>query len=171
MDALPQGSAARKLREPRFSSKMNSAPAYSPEPQRRKSFEVVPGGAPRTNSNAASETVLIFAKILIAVVLVFAFISVFRISLSSATVALAIESKTLDTQIEDARDAGSALEVQQSSLANPSRIKSEASSIGMSVPSAITYLDMSGDIVTTDANGNLSLAGSVNELVEAHSTQ
>lgn len=158
MSAKPSynyGSSARKLR--------NSPEILAPHP-----FEVVPGRRDRAQVATASDAVMLFAKLLIAGIVIFALIGVVRISLSSATVALAIEAKTIDSQIEDARDSGSALEVEQSSLSNPTRIKDEAQAIGMSVPNQITYMDLSGDIVVMDKQGNLSLSKSVDELVEVN---
>lgn len=109
---------------------------------------------------------MLFAKIVIAAILAFAVIGVLRITLSSATVALALETKQIDAQIEDARDVGSALEVEQSSLSNPTRIKQEAASIGMAAPASTTFMDLSGDVVATDGQGNLSLSASIETMCQ-----
>lgn len=153
MSAYPAynyGSTARKL---------NDMP--------RQPFEVVPGGKRNHEQDTASSAVMLFAKILIAGVIVFAMIGAIRITLSSATVALALETKQLDSQIEDARDVGSSLEVEQSALSNPSRIKTEAERIGMQTPASTTVIDISDDIVETDSNGALSLSASIDVLSQA----
>ncbi len=147
---------------------MSAYPAYNYDSTARKldrherrPFEVVPGGRRDPNEDAASSAVMLFAKAVIIGIVVFALLGALRITLSSATVALALETKQLDTQIEDARDFGNSLEVKQSTLSNPTRIKSEADRIGMSTPASTTFIDISGDIVETDASGALSLSLSV----------
>lgn len=153
---------------------MSAYPAYNYDSVARKlnettrqPFEVVPGGNRHSNQDQASSAVMLFAKIVIAGILIFAMIGAIRITLSSATVAVALETKQLDSQIDDARDAGSLLEVQQSTLSNPTRIKSEAESIGMSAPKSTVFIDISGDIVETDPTGALSLSASVQAASQA----
>lgn len=157
---------------------MNSSPAYNFGSTARKlqrteepSFEVLPGGRNADGTKTASQAVVLFAKLVIAGILIFACIGVIRITLSSATVALAMESKQIDRQIEEVRDEGSALEVERSSLSNPTRIKSEASAIGMRLPGDTKFMDLSGDVVITDKYGNLSLSKSVQAASENQTAQ
>lgn len=147
---------------------MSAYPAYNYDSTARKlneatqrPFEVVPGGKRSPEQDAASSTVMLFAKVVIICIVAFAVLGAVRITLSSATVALALETKQLDSQIEDARDLGGLLEVEQSKLSNPTRIKSEADKIGMITPASTTFIDISGDIVETDQTGALSLSASV----------
>lgn len=157
---------------------MSRFPAYNYDSTARKlryeeqpAFEVLPGGGRNTATSTASDAVMLFAKIVITAILVFAVIGVVRITLSSATVAVALEAKQIDAQIDDARDVGSALEVEQSSLSNPTRIKQEAAAIGMSTPATTTFMDLSGDVVVTDESGALSLTGSLEAVSEQEPVQ
>jgi cell division protein FtsL len=87
-----------------------------------------------------------------------------RITLDSATCALAMEASDISTQIELVRDGSNSLEVEQSTLSNPTRIKEEAAKLGMVSPESTTFIDISGDVVVTDENGRLSLSGSIDAL-------
>ena len=49
----------------------------------------------------------------------------------------------------------------QSSLSNPSRIKSEATALGMAAPESTSKIVLPEDIVATDGSGNLSLSQSL----------
>lgn len=155
---------------------MSAYPAYNYDSTARKlnriperPFEVVPGGRRNPEQDSASSTVMLFAKIVIICIVAFAILGAVRITLSSATVALSLETKQLDSQIEDARDFGGLLEVEQSKLYNPTRIKSEADKIGMVTPASTTFIDISDDIVETDQSGALSLSASV-EAASAQAT-
>lgn len=147
------GSTARKLRHD------------VPEPQR--GIEVVPGGS--RQEKPASHGAVVFARVLVALVVAFALIGCVRISLSSATVAAALEASQLEDDISDARDVGSQLEVTQSSLANPTRVKRDALAIGMRNPASASFIDISGDVVVRDEEGRLSLSGTVEAVAAAES--
>lgn len=127
-------------------------------------IEVIPG-AGRLGQRKASSPVLLLARILIVGILIFALIGVVRITLSSAAVACALEAKEISSSISEAREVGSDLEVVQSTLSNPTRIKAEAASIGMSAPAELEFFDLSGDVVVCDDAGNLLLSGSVDAVL------
>ena len=91
----------------------------------------------------------------------FAVIGFARVAISAATVTTSIESQQLAGQINDARTEGSDLEVTQSMLSNPTRIKAEAAALGIGAAADVENIDLSGDVVVTDEAGNLSLSGSV----------
>ena len=91
----------------------------------------------------------------------FAVIGFARVAISAATVTTSIESQQLAGQISDARTEGSDLEVTQSMLSNPTRIKAEAAALDMGAAADVENIDLSGDVVVTDEAGNLSLSGSV----------
>lgn len=149
--AYNYGSTARKLdREQR-------------RPQR--GIEVMPGGA--REERPASSGAILFARVLVVLIVAFAVIGWMRISLASATVAAALEADQIESQISDARDVGAQLEVTQSSLANPTRVKRDALALGMRSSSASSFIDISGDVVVKDAEGNLSLSGTVNAVAAA----
>lgn len=148
---------------------MSSYPAYNYGSTARKrqefnqyDFEVVPGGGRETSKQTSTNPAIsIFAKAIAVVVAVFALIGIVRITLSSATIATAMEANQISSSIEEARAEGSSYEVQQSTLSNPTRIKGEASGLGMSTPDETIFLSMPADIVVKDAAGNLSLSGSM----------
>lgn len=138
---------------------------YDFEPRRSRSFEpdisVVPGRRAATNSEPLSASVVFLAKAIAVVLCVIAVFCCGRIALNSAAVAAAIETREVSSQIDSARSDGNQLEVAQSSLSNPTRIKDEAAALGMAAPYDSMTIDLSGDVVKTDASGNLSLNESV----------
>ncbi len=144
-------------------------PAYreryaQPERDPRRNISVVPGGAAEAQTIAPA---WIFLAKTAAVVLVFlALLGFARITISSATVTTALETRELSSQIDTARSAGNVLEVQQSSLSNPTRIKDAATLLGMSAPAYVANIDLSGDLVVVDAAGALSLSGSAAVLAQ-----
>lgn len=139
-------------------------PAPSRQPTRR--VDVIPGGAHgrAADKSPAHSLAVKMAKATVAAAVVFAGVGFGRITLSAATVAEALEAREVSSQLETARSSISDLEVQQSSLSNPTRIKNEAAALGMSSPEATSVIDLSGDIVATDEQGNLSLSGSMKAL-------
>lgn len=175
---------ARSTHNPRYSSARSSAaaaPAWAPErgrtsvpnrkvgsPQTQTPIKVVPGGAQRTREAAAPASapaqMPLFAKLAILAATLFLVIGFGRITLDSTTSALAMEASDVSTQIELVRDGSNSLEVEQSTLSNPTRIKEEASKLGMVTPESTTFIDISGDVVVTDEAGRLSLSGSVEAL-------
>ena len=129
---------------------MSAVPAYTRAAERvperypeRPRISVVPGGKPHVET--LSPALVAFA----------------RIALTPAAVNVEIESKSYDSLIDTARSEGSSLEVAQSSLSNPSRIKSEATALGMAAPESTSRIVLPEDIVATDGSGNLSLSQSL----------
>lgn len=163
---------------------MSAAPAYShyvqpdrmgydrhayAQPERvrrdvRTDVSVVPGS--KTQTRTLPSSVIFLAKTVAVVFVVFALLGCARIALSSATVTTAIETRELNSQIESARSEGNKLEVAQSSLSNPTRIKDAAGVLGMYAPAYVANIDISGDVVVVDAAGNLSLSGSAAVLAQ-----
>ena len=125
----------------------------------------MPGGG--REERTASSLAIVFARVLVALIVAFAAIGWVRISLASATVSVALEASQLKNDISDARDVGSQLEVTQSSLANPTRVKRDALALGMRSPASASFIDISGDVVVRDEDGRLSLSGTVEAVAEA----
>lgn len=151
---------------------MSAAPAYDlpyfqPAPARpsapRPSAPLRPDVRFAANPDAETGTspVVLVARITAAVLVLVAALCMARLALTSATVATAIENQGIESQIDTARTEGSSLEIDQSKLSAPTRIKNEAKSMGMAAPSSAMMIDLSGDVVVTDQQGNLSLSGSV----------
>ena len=136
-------------------------PAYERERVARPDSTVVPGRRRQAAPQPSAHPAVLIAKVVLAALVVFALLGVVRITLSSAAAMTSIESNELSNQIEAARTEGNQLEVAQSTLSNPARIKSQAEAMGMAAPTETVVLDLSGDVVVTDDAGSLSLSGSV----------
>jgi cell division protein FtsL len=166
------GTSAPKL----YSAYNQSAAApkrnYDDETRRRSSrmpetpIKVVPtrtpGSAPSTSAAPFAAPALV--KVAAIVAAMFLVIGLGRITLDSATCAMAMEASDISSQIELARDGANTLEVEQSTLSNPTRIKEQAAALGMTVSETTTFIDISGDVVVTDETGRLSLSGSIDAL-------
>lgn len=147
---------------------MSAAPAYSYQyPERsveqapRPRVRVVPGQGTQAAPSTVPVSVVFLAKAVAAVLIVLSLIAVVRIGLTSATITTSLQSQKISSQLATARSEGSSLEVSQSSLSNPTRVKAEANRLGMSVPETVAIIDLPQDVVSTDGSGNLSLSQSV----------
>ena len=157
MGAAPAYSqySARGSHAPQFQPRTAPMPARSPR------INVVPGKRSESKPNTASSPLVFLAKTVAVVLLVVALVGIARIALTTAAVSTSMENQELSSQISSARKEGNQLEVTQSALSNPSRVKTEAGALGMTAP-VITYtLTLEQDVVATDAAGNLSLSESV----------
>lgn len=133
------------------------APAPKPKPR----IDVVPGGRSKEAANPAHSLALQIAKYMAIAICIFAFIGFVRVTLAAATVAEALEEREISSLLDDARSSISELEVTQSSLSNPTRIKTEAAARGMAPAVDVGVLDIKADIVAVDENGSLSLTASI----------
>lgn len=145
---------------------MSAVPAYSQpyEHEAERAFEspridVIPGG--RTQVQTLSPAVITLSKIVAVALVVLALIGFARVALNSAAVTTAMESKQYTNLIEEARSSGGSLEVTQSSLSNPTRVKTEATALGMVAPENIETIVLSEDVVALNDAGNLSLSRSL----------
>lgn len=147
---------------------MSAVPAYSYddsllEQQRydRPDISVVAGSGRAAHSSSLSPSIITFAKIAVVLMVIAAVVSFVSITFNASTISAAVEADAFADKIEVARAEAASLEVSQSSLANPARIKREAKFIGMAAPGETGRIELEPDIVVTDANGNLSLSMSV----------
>lgn len=102
------------------------------------SISVVPGAGRRAQSEGISTAALSLAKACAVICIVIALIAMARVAITSAAASCALETRSLQTSIETARAEGNELEVSQSVLANPSRIKAQATALGMAAPAPNT---------------------------------
>ena len=117
-------------------------------------------------SRAPSVNILVeIAKMAAIVLVVVAALCFARIALTNATVSTMIESDALSAQISEARSTGTSLEMEQSTLSNTAAINSAAKRLGMTAPYEVGTIALSPDVVATDANGSLSLSGTVKNVV------
>lgn len=152
---------------------MSAAPAYSYYPERiperapRERISVVPGRGPRTQTPTLPSSVVFLAKAVAVVLVVVSLVAFVRIGLGAATVTTSMQSEELASKIDNARSDGAALEVSQSALSNPTRVKKEAASLGMASPESVGTIVLDKDVVVTDDNGNLSLSKSLSVAANA----
>ena len=146
---------------------MGAAPAYSYYPERaperspRERISVVPGRGTRTQTPTLPSNVVFLAKAAAVVLLVVSLVGFARIGLMSATISTTMQSSQLTSQISDARSSGAALEVSQSTLSNPTKVKQQAGKLGMAAPETTGVITLDKDAVATDESGALSLSKSV----------
>ena len=146
---------------------MSAAPAYSyyperaPEHERRARISVVPGRGTRTQPASLPSNVVFLAKAVAVVLVVVALVAFVRIGLMSATISTTMQSSQLTSQISDARSSGAALEVSQSALSNPTKVKQQAGKLDMAAPETTGVITLDKDVVATDESGALSLSKSV----------
>lgn len=147
----------------------SAAPALDPLPRTRTrreekqtpKIEVHPGGNPRIKTKAAPSAIPAAIQVFAAAILLFALIGFINITFTSAALASATEQDAVKTEISNAREEGKALEVELGSLSNPTSIKEKAAELGMAPATDVLQINLEEDIVKTDADGNLALAGSL----------
>ena len=135
--------------------------AYERPAERAPRIRVVPGTGPAAAPSALPASVVFLAKVAAAVLLVVALVGVARVALSSAAVTGSLQAQELSSKIDSARAQGNQLEVAQSSLSNPARVKTEATAAGMAAPLETTTIELGQDVVGIDEAGNLSLSQSL----------
>lgn len=146
--------------------RFDAYPDYAPERERRGDVRAVRTGSRSAEAAEARGALLVTAAKLAAVVFVFVAALCFgRIALTNAAVTTMIESDALSAQITEARTSGVSLEMEQSVLSSKSALNAAVKRLGMAAPGAIGSLELSPDVVALDANGSLSLSGSVKNLV------
>ncbi len=145
---------------------MSAQPAYysypnrAPERTSRGRIRVVPGRRPAKSTSDEITPGLVMV-VALAVFALFAILSFACLGLHAATVSTSIQSQELSNQIDDARAEGTSLEVTQSLLSNPTRVRQQAEKLGMSAPESVGSIVLSADVVCTDSEGALSLSESV----------
>lgn len=148
---------------------MGAAPAYAyPRPERvrepeRARIRVFPGSAPRTTVQTASAAFFLVAKAVAVVLVLVTVVGFARIALNSATVTTSLATQEISSELSEARSYAATLEVQQSTLSNPSRIKEAATDLGMAAPLETATIVLPADVVVTDDAGNLSLTESIRQ--------
>ncbi len=127
----------------------------------RPRVKVVPGASPRTSVETVSSAVLVAAKVIACVLVFVTALGFVRIGLAAATVTTSLSTQEISADLTTARSAAATLEVQESTLGNPTRIKDVASELNMAAPAEVSVLSLPVDVVATDAAGNLSLTESM----------
>ena len=145
------------LAEPAY--RLNSFAGTAQEATRADGIRAIRTG--RASEKSSTPLLVTAAKMAAIVLVVVAVLAFARIALTSATVTTLIESDALSTQIQSARSTGVSV------LANSSAIRASAKKLGMAAPGYVGVIELTPDVVAVDANGDLSLSGSVKNVVEA----
>lgn len=152
---------------------MGAAPAYAyPRPERawedeRVRVRVVPGQAPRGATHAAPAAFFFVVKTIAVVIALFTVVGIVRVALSSAALTASMDSQDVSADLDAARSYAATLEVGESSLSNPTRIKEAASDLGMGTPVETVTITLPRDVVAVDEAGTLSLSESIRRAAEA----
>lgn len=149
----------------------SAAPQRREQPARapRPNIHVVPGKGRDTKLKQGLSAIAVSSfKLVVALAVVFAAVLCVRVGLSVATVQSMANASELSTQIEDARDASTDLEIQHSVLTNPTNIQKKASDLGMAAPKETTYLTVTLPVtVVENADGSLSMSQTIERIVDA----
>lgn len=168
----PSGGAGRGRRSAasgyRGASYVHTATAEAlPDYSFGPDIAVVPGAGRAAEPAGLPQHLLTLAKLCAVAAILVALVAVVRVGLTAAAAATALETKEIVANIDDARAQGSELEVNQSVLSNPTRIRAQAQSLGMAAPTDefSDQVILPDDVVATDAAGNLSLSESTKALI------
>lgn len=153
---------------------MSVSPAYSAYPERavarssqravrhtQRGIGVVPGGRTAASPEPRQSGAMLAVKVLVALLIVVACVGVARVALTTATVSASIQTQELSGKIDKARSDGVELEAAQSVLATSSRVKGQASDLGMAAPASVESLSLAEDVVVLNEDGTLSLSKSL----------
>ena len=152
-----------------YESALSAAPRRAPQRQIRPGVRVIPG---RRSQNPALRSlspgaVSAFKAVIVLVALV-AVVCGVRVMLSAATVENLQDIKSIESSIDSAQAKSQELEIQHSVLASSSRIEKKAAELGMSAPNKVTYMKVDlSDTVATNADGSISLAGTLANIQSA----
>ena len=146
----------------------SAARAYrnaAPQRQPRRDVRVLPGSRP---ASGISEAALRVARIVVVMAVFLAVLGCIRIGFTAATVSTALANEELSVAVSDLQSASANLEVVESSLTNPTHVRSVAAGqLGMVLPEQVDMLAISPDVVVHDEAGNLSLQGSLSVAAQA----
>ncbi len=145
------------------------APSPAPSAPRRPDISVVPGTGAGSASQTRSSLAMLLVWIAVAAFVVLMALGFVRITLNVFSVSAAKEAQTYSSQIDQARSETSELEVALASSSNPTRIKTEAATLGMGSAEQTAIIDLGDDVGVTDEAGTLSLSGSIAALTAGQS--
>lgn len=152
---------------PDYARRASSRPDVRPE--RRTRVTVTPGQGSKTQQRTASQTAVFVAKVAACVLIVMALAAMGRIALGSAAIAVSLDTQKIENSIDAAQSNAESLQVQQSVLSNPTRVKTAAKSMKMTSPdlSEVAVLNLAADAMVLNEAGNLSLAESMRTATSA----
>lgn len=142
----------------------SAAPKRASDAERRRGeVRVVEGGRSRNQALKGLSPAAVRAFVLICVfALVFSLVCGVRVALSAATLDALTVNQELETELDEAIETGSELEIQRSILTSSSRIKKKARALGMRAATDVTYITVDLDLgYETNADGTISLSRSL----------
>lgn len=145
--------------------RLDAYPSYVPERSRERDMRVVRGTGSQAAERPSTSLLVTAAKMAAIILVVIAALSFARIALTNATVVTLIESDTISNQIAQARSAGTSLEMEQSTLTSTSALNQAVKRLGMAAPYEVGTIALSPDVVATEADGALSLSGTIKNVV------
>ena len=153
VNSIYDGNAARKMR---------SVADVAKKVGNTEKMHAIKGGAVAKSKSTVSSPMLVtiakFAAIFICLLAILAFI---RVGLTSTTVSNGLSSQEISKQIDNELISKNALEVQDSTLANSSRIRQVASQYSLVTPGVIQVINLPQDVLALDDNNNVSLVESL----------
>ena len=144
---------------------LDAYPNLAPERERTSIRAMRTGTRQDASRNAQASLIVTAAKLAAVVLVLVAALSFARIALTNAAVTTMIESDALSAQIAEARSSGVGLEMEQSVLSSKSALNGAVKRLGMAAPAVVGTITLDPDVVALDAQGNLSLSGSVKNVV------
>ena len=127
----------------------------------RPRVRVVTGGSRRPSVETVPALFFAAAHITAAVLVAITLVGFARIALNTATVTMSLSTQEVNSELATARTEAASLEVQQSTLSNPTRIRTEAAELGMATASTTETISLSPDVVVIGEDGELGLASSI----------
>ncbi|MDO4503279.1 MAG: cell division protein FtsL [Coriobacteriia bacterium] len=137
-------------------------------PERRPDVRVVPGSRQRTQSRPLAGSSIKTAFVIGAALAVIAALCVARLFFAAGAASVSMETNQVSSNLDQARSVSSQLEVQTTSLANPERVKAEATKLGMVLPYDTATIVLPEDVVATTEDGSLSLSESLSRATGAN---
>ena len=105
-------------------------------------------------------------RLVIGVMVVIALTCFATITLKTATSSVLGDTRSIESSMSTMKSDSTTLEVQNSALSSTATIKAHAEKIGMSAPYEVGTIVLQKDVVATDAQGALSLSGSIKNAAE-----
>lgn len=148
---------------------MAGAPAYrddwygyaeaQPVPYGHPDISVIPGRGPLPT---VSPLVFTGLRVLGAILAILLVAGAVRITVSAAALDATNTYQELSDELTTAHARESALEVQAANLSNPAYVRDYAANkLGMKAPATVETMALGEDVVVVDADGALSLSGSL----------
>ena len=140
-----------------------AAPAYRYDTARaRASRPAVRVVRSARKEEGVSAAFFAFLRVFVVCIVLGAVVGCASIALRSATVTTTMATEHLSEQVSTMQAYAASLEVQESSLSNPSYMRSVATAqLGMAPAIQTSTIEVERDVVCYDQDGNLSLSGSL----------